>query len=236
MMKIICVDDDPIQHQNLKQLFELSEHEIQANFYYNSDELFFDIEDFSSFDAIFLDVEMDKLNGLEIAEKLRADGHQIPIVFLTGYSQYAIDGYSVQAFDYILKPITLEKVNILLDRLDVITKKGASTVLLIDSIEGTRREKEDDILGFEAQGDYIRLILAHESYLVKSSLSQMIKNLGDSFITCHRSYLVNLKHIDSFDKEEIILSNKERIPISRRSRSEVHNKISDYYQKGDYQL
>ena len=234
MLRIVCLDDDFIQHDNLKHLFKLSDFEVEATFFSDSKSLFFEMD--PHIDAFFLDIEMEGMSGMEVASELRSKGVMVPIVFITGYSQYAIEGYDVQAFDYILKPISLEKINTLLEKLSLLKKEDLKQVSLFDIDNSKIRIDHDDILGFEAQGDTVRLITTQGDYDIKSTLSSLSKELGTTFIACHRSYIVNLKHIERVEKDALLLTNKERFPISRRLKSELNKTINEYYEQGAYQL
>lgn len=237
MLKILCVDDDVIQHKNLKHLFEESKMKVDVSYYIDSDALFFDFEDHTDIDAIFLDIEMTKMNGLEIAKKLRAMDYDLPIVFITGYTQYAIDGYEVQAFDYILKPINLDKLITLLHKLTAAKKNDYRRTHLFDTEQGQERVYEDEIEGLEALGNTVRIDLKDRTLIVKASLNSIMKKLNPKdFIQCHRSYVINLASITTLHKDTITLANGKVFPISRRLRNEVFNLINEYFLGEGYQL
>lgn len=236
MLNILCVDDDLLQHENLKQMFASTDIVTQVSYFEGSDDFFFALEDFKEIDAVFLDIEMEKMHGIEIAEVLRSKGYTFPIVFITGYTQYAIDGYSVQAYDYILKPIQLDKFRNLLQRIEDDKNNNTSIHHFFDTEDGSVKYKESDILGFEAQDNGVLMILEDHAVIVKMTLSSIASFLSTAFIQTHRSYMVNIEQIKSLNKEDIILNNDDIIPISRRLRADVHKTISNYYKKEGYQL
>lgn len=236
MLNILCVDDDLLQHDNLKQMFESTDVVTQVSYFEGSDDFFFALEDFKEIDAVFLDIEMKKMHGIEIAKVLRSKGYTFPIVFITGYTQYAIDDYSVQAYDYILKPIQTDKFEKLLQRIESDKHQNTSIFHLFDTDDGSIKVDERKILGFEAQDNGVRMILIDDTISLKTTLNHLNTLLSDAFIQTHRSYLINIEKINILNKEDIILNNNETIPISRRLRSDVHKTISNYYKKDGYQL
>lgn len=235
MLTILCVDDDPIMHTHLKRLFDHSNTPVVPHFYNHVEALFFSIEDHNTIDAFFLDVEMVSMNGIELAKKLRSLGYEQPIVFITGYTQYAIDGYDVQAYNYLLKPIKEDKFDQVLSALEGL-KHVENNYIMFEVEEGSIRINVDHIIGFEAQGSQVRMDLVDGSHNLKLSLSNILSQLDDNFIQIHRSYIINIKAVESLQKEQIILSNASIFPIARRLKVEVHRKITQYYEKGSYNL
>ncbi|WP_159023733.1 LytTR family DNA-binding domain-containing protein [Formosa sp. L2A11] len=173
-------------------------------------------------DLLFLDIHMSDLNGLELAKTLE---HPPKIIFTTAYSEYAIDGYKVNAIDYLLKPI--EYVDFLLasnKAADTITKaqqflsevKKKDDFLFIKSGQKHIRIHFKDIKYIEAQKEYVALKLIHGE-TVKTLLR--LKNIEEvlpkeHFMRIHRSFIVNLNHIVTVERNRIIYSPKEFIVVS----------------------
>lgn len=235
MLTILCVDDDPIMHTHLKTLFEQSDTDVLAHFHNHAEELLFGLEDHKSVDAFFLDVEMDSMNGIDLAKKLRLLGHDQPIVFITGYTQYAIDGYDVQAYDYLLKPIKEDKFHKLLSALNA-QKNIETHYIMLDVDDGSIKIDIDRIVGFEAQGSQVRMELIDGGHFLKLPLSQILSQLDSNFLQIHRSYIINIKAVEALQKDQITLSNGSVFPISRRLKAEVHRKVAHFYERGTYNL
>lgn len=164
---------------------------------------------------------MVSMNGIELAKKLRSLGYEQPIVFITGYTQYAIDGYDVQAYNYLLKPIKEDKFDQVLSALEGL-KHVENNSIMFEVDEGIIRINVNHIIGFEAQGSQVRMDLVDGSYNLKLSLSNILSQLDDNFIQINRSYIINIKAVESLQKEQIILSNVSIVPIARRLKVEVH--------------
>ena len=118
-LKISLCDDEPHQISQMKTLLhEWSTNnntEIETHEYSSAEQFLFDYET-NACDLLLLDIEMTGLNGMELAKSLRAKGDLLPIVFITGFSEYMSDGYDVEALHYLLKPVKKEKLFEVLNR------------------------------------------------------------------------------------------------------------------------
>lgn len=177
-------------------------------------------------DLIFLDIQMPEVNGLEFARFIDEDTR---IIFTTAFSEYALDGYKVNALDYLLKPFSYSDF----------LKASKKALDWYEMKEASREVKEktrnsifvrsdyklinilfDDILYIEGLKDYIKIFITNESkpILTLMSLKSMEEDLpGNRFIRVHRSYIVSRDKISSVDKNRIIINNQQ-IPIGETYR------------------
>lgn len=169
-----------------------------------------------AFDILFLDIAMKPLNGLELAEKLRARGDESRLVFITAYQQYAIDAYDVQAYHYLLKPVDISKLEAVLMRLCSLLKGEYEHAVTIRQGTAVRRVPYEQILYLEVMNRKIYLHKDGESLPFYGKLNEIEPTLPDAFFRCHRSYIVNLDHVRHYKKDEIWLDNEEVVPLSRR--------------------
>lgn len=181
-------------------------------------------------DLLLLDIEMKKLNGMELAKKLRADGDMLPIVFITGYSDYMNDGYEVEALHYLLKPVDKTKLFSVLDR--YINRHTFKNEIMLFCEGKTLHISSDAIMYCEAVGKKTHAHTKEQTLICDTGISSMAKSLSDTFTICHRSYIVNLRFVRSIDKTVITLDNGETIPLSRRLYKEVNDKFIQFYTKG----
>lgn len=170
-------------------------------------------------DIIFLDIQMPELSGAEFAKILPKE---TKIIFTTAFCQYAIEGYKVNAIDYLLKPFSyadfLAAANKALDWFTATRRPetdGDGRILMVKSDYKLLRISLDDILYIEGQKDYVRIYLAGGEKIM--SLQNM-KNLEDrlpypEFIRTHRSYIVHMSRIDAIDHNRIVFGSTY-IPIS----------------------
>lgn len=178
-------------------------------------------------DLILLDIEMKRLNGMELAKKLRDKGDMLPIVFITGYSEYMSDGYEVEALHYLLKPVDKTKLFSVLDR--YIKRRAPESEIMLSCDEGSLHISPEMIVYCEAVGKKTYVHLQDKTIVCNMGISSMKNILPDEFIFCHRSYIVNLQFVRSIGKVEIVLDSGECIPISRRLYKEVNEKFIGFY-------
>ena len=179
-------------------------------------------------DLLLLDIEMSRLNGMELARKLRAEGDMLPIVFVTGYSEYMNEGYEVEALHYLLKPADREKLFAVLDR--YVKKRVPENEIMLECEEGTLHVSPDTITYCEAMGKKSAVRLSDGKTLECSTgISALQALLPEGFTLCHRSYIVNLRFVRSIGRSELTLDGGGIIPISRRLYKEINEKFIAYY-------
>jgi DNA-binding LytR/AlgR family response regulator len=169
-------------------------------------------------DICFLDIVMPEMSGIALAEKLRANNFAGEIVFLTTSNNYAQQSYNVKAFDYLLKPITCEKVKNIMNALQNFWAKTDKNGLFVKTHGSTRLIAFRDISYIEADDHYMNISLLDgsivEAHATFSEIAEQL--LPDSrFIKCHRSYIVNLNEITNIKKDDVIMRDGKKVPISR---------------------
>ncbi len=180
-------------------------------------------------DLILLDIEMKRLNGMELAKKLRSVGDMLPVVFITGYPEYMNDGYEVEALHYLLKPVDKAKLFAVLDR--YIRRRAPEKEIILVGDEVSMHVSSDMIVYCEAVGKKTHVSLRDKAIVCNMGISGIKKILTEEFIFCHRSYIVNLRYVRSIGKTELILDGGEKIPLSRRLYNDVNKKFIEYYAK-----
>ena len=224
-MRICICDDDIQQCKNLKSMIDsLGLHNISI--YHSAEELLFECAEGFPFDVIFLDIQMQEMNGIDCARKIRLIDKKISIVFLTMMKEYVFDGYEVNAIRYLLKPLQLDKCKEVLELIQASLQKE-HTFLYINK---TKIDCED-ILYIESFKHYCS-IHGKEVLEVKTSISELYESLPDGFLQTHRSYIVNLAHVESIVKEGCLLSDNTVIPISRNSLKKVNEVFMEYIKGG----
>lgn len=171
------------------------------------------------YDLIFLDILMDKIDGITLASVIRSKDKNVPIVFLTSSDEYVLKGYEVQAYRYLIKSISefneWSQLESVIDRL-VTEKKKKEKKLLIKESGSFKRISFDDILYLEICGRKTKIHTKREKLICNEKMSEVAVQLDDEvFKKCHQSYIVNLKYVCEIKRYNFILINKEVIPISR---------------------
>ncbi len=232
---ISLCDDDIRQTAYLRELLTKWSADkpfaININEYESAEEFLFDYPD-NPCSLLLLDIEMRGINGMELAKKLRAKDDMLPIIFITGYSEYISDGYDVEALHYLLKPLNEEKLFAVLDKY-ISRHSVKSEEILIAAADGSTHILVDSIVCIEAFGRKTQLHLSDKTVIDSNmSIGQFEKLCG--FIRCHRSYLVNLRYVRSIGKTSAFLDTGEEIPLSRRLYNEVNKNFIEFY-TGDNQ-
>lgn len=235
IMKIAICDDEKSEQQLLCQyVAEWAAKKgstIEIRCFDSAESFLFSWEDEKDYQLLILDVEMGKMNGMELAQKLRETDREIPILFVTGYDDYMQYGYDVAALHYLVKPVDKLKFFSVLDRLP--KKQGTVQKIYLQTDDGSVSIPLSEIWYVEAEGHRCVLHTQSGTALLKESISNVEKLLEDyaSVIKCHRSYLVNLEHISVVLKDELILDNQGRVPLSRNLRKAVNEAFIRCYRK-----
>lgn len=236
-IRIACCDDEKQQLELYKTMF--TNIEMRQDIKLNVEYFFsgnFMLERFQSeknpFDLVYLDMDMDEKSGLDLAKEIRQNYHSdCLILFLTNYPKYMQNSFDVRAFQYMIKPVQFDeferKFNAARKYLEKDDKNRV--VLKID---------EDNVVFFTNEIYYIEkeksskqfLVYLEDKCVVAKGVLSAIENqlLEQHFMRTHRSYLVNMKHIRRIQKNDLVLSNGNLVPISRRKEKELKQQFMRY--------
>jgi two-component system LytT family response regulator len=182
-----------------------------------------------SIDFILLDIEMPEMNGLELAK--HSSAKKVWIIFTTGKTEYAIDAFETNVVDYVVKPVSIERLTIAIDKLketvqnrktghDVkqdyfyLKDKGALIKIVLS-----------DVLYFEALGDYVKIYTMEKKYAMRITMKNIETKLDfNDFVRVHRSYIVALSRVDKI-KDNFIIIGDESIPIADSYKKAVLEKM-----------
>lgn len=186
-------------------------------------------------DAVFLDVAMPGLTGLELASVLSRFKEPPKVVFVTAHSEHAVEAFDLRAVDYVLKPVREERLREAVRRIgDVGAGPPSEETLPVELGGVTRFVNRSDVAYVEAQGDYARLHTATGSHLVRLPLSTLEQRWGDAgFLRIHRSLLVSLAHIAEIRTENgrcSVLVDGTELQVSRRHTPALRELVRRYRQ------
>lgn len=222
-MKIRCiaVDDEPLALNKLKRnILKFPFLELVAACH-NAEQARKVLET-REIDLIYIDINMPDMNGLEF---IRACANPPMVIFVTAYSEYAVESYKVSAIDYLLKPYgtedfrrTAEKAyrywQLLKSQADV-EGIAEENVLYLKSDHRFLRVECDDVRFIEGQNEYLKVHLASaEAFLTHMTFRQIAGSLPKNFIQIHRSYIVNMKCVVSAERTLVIMDDGTRLPVS----------------------
>ena len=216
--EIAICDDEEKQRVYIKSLVEgwlrQTFHHTKIQEYASSEQFLFE-QAYDRTQILFLDIEMEKMDGIALAREIRKHNRQMQIIFVTGYMEYIQEGYDVEALHYLLKPVSQEKIDSVLERA-VERLKTADAVFLV-----------------ECGGEVLRLPLkeihADNDYEVRGTLSELEAKLDEAFVRVGRSYLVNLNYVRRIGKTELILNTGEKLPVPRGSYKKLNEAFIKYF-------
>lgn len=185
-----------------------------------------------TFDIIFLDIIMGGLDGMKTAQIVRKKSYDKLLVFMSASRDYVFDAYDVEAFQYLVKPIEEQKLKNVLQKAVRKTEKRSQAFIIISRERQNKKLFLDDIYYFEIRG---RMIDVHgvsgvfSYYGQIGALEQELREKG--FFRCHKSYLINLKYVDVYNRQELVLDNGERIAIAKRRYEAFSGEFLRYMRK-----
>ncbi len=216
-MKCIIVDDEPIAREGIRLLIEeIPQLELLKSFN-NAEDASVYINN-TVVDLIFLDINMPGTNGIEFA---RTIPKQTLIIFTTAYSQYALDSYDVDAIDYLVKPIDPVKFRKAVNKAIIYhalltneEKKNIETVedeyIFVKSDRKFFKVNLDEILFIEGLKDYVIIQMESQRIITRMSMKGIYELLSPQiFFRINKSYIINIKHIESFDNNDVFIKNYE---------------------------
>ena len=232
-MSCIIVDDEAIAREIIAtHLSKIDNVEIVAQCK-NAIEAFNYISN-NKVDLVFLDINMPEISGIAFAKSINKD---IKIIFTTAYRDYAVEGFDLQAVDYLLKPIAFERllkaVNHYFEVTSTTPEAKVKTTNTNDFIfvRSNRRMLKvdfDSISYIESYSDYIKIHTSEKTIITRETISAIEAKLPKhQFLRIHRSYIVRLSKIQSFTNEDITV-NRKALPISRSYKKEVLKRLEKF--------
>lgn len=216
-LHIAICDDSSTDSEYVRTLLaewaRLRAQDVRAEVFSSAEKFLFHYEDDRSYGILLLDIEMDGMDGVTMARRIRKGNEAVQIVFITGYSDYIAEGYDVAALHYLMKPVGREKFFAVLDR----------------AAEKCRRNER--FLALEAGGELVRIPLyeiryldvhqnyvtvhAKQDYTVKRTLGEFEQELGEGFFRAGRSLIVRLGCIRRVTKTDVHLDDGSTLPLPR---------------------
>jgi DNA-binding LytR/AlgR family response regulator len=180
------------------------------------------------YDLIFMDIAMPHMNGMEAAARLRQTDENVCLVFTTTLAQYALKGYEVGAFDFLVKPMEYDLFKIKLDKaLRYISKHNKKTYNVVTA-NGMRKIPLSEINYIESAKHYLYFHTDGEEYKMRASLEDIKAFFKENaFAEINRSLLVNLARIDGYTNTEVLVAG-ENLPLSRIYKTDFLNKLTSY--------
>lgn len=232
-MKIAICDDDWHMQQTLRLFIDQTYQDLDmlVDGFTSGEALLAAVQKQSqSYQLILLDIEMRGIDGLETARRVRALLPDCYIIFITSHDEFALTGYEVQAFRYLVKPVQPEKLT---EAISAVRAELADQLTLHvedGPVEALVRAR--DIFYVEAQDKRVRLVTARETFSDRRGIDEVAALLAqEDFYRVHRSYLINLRYVAFMDGTTVQLVNGDQVPISRLRKKAFKNAFQAYVKR-----
>lgn len=237
LINIAICDDEKVQVELLAKFVNnwASKSNINTNieFFYSAESFDFSWSMDKKYHILLLDIQMGEMDGIELAKRIRKEDKFLNIIFITAISDYIGEGYDVDAINYLIKPIEEKRLYECLDR-GIQRIPREEKIILVDVDGETIRIKQEDIIYIEAFSHSININTKAKKYSTRKNIGIIEKELDEkSFIRCHRSYIVGIRHIKKIGKIDIELDNGNVIPVSRRQYSNTNMAFIRYFRGVD---
>lgn len=233
--KVTCmiVDDEPMAREIISS-FVGKIHNLELVATCKNVSEAFSVLQKESIQLIFLDINMPEISGMSLAKSIQ---HKSQVIFTTAYREYAIDGFDLQAVDYLLKPISFDRfLKAVQKYFDLHISKETvkeevqylekETSIFVRSDRKMVKVRFKEINYIESLSDYVKIFTDKETIITRETISNIESKLpSNEFLRTHRSYIVSMPKIDSFTNELLELK-KKAIPISRSYKENVLQKLT----------
>lgn len=229
MIKIAICEDEKEQQDLLKTHINQIFKDLPINYslytFNSGEELLKNYP--KNIDIFLIDIQLNEINGMDTARKIRETDNKAEIIFITSLIEYALEGYEVRAYRYLIKPVKYDdlKTHILncIKEIDIKNKH------IIIKKQGNRIKLDiSEITYIEVQKENITIHTLNKTYETKGTMNNIEKEINCSrFYRCHKSFLVNLEHIKSIKQYIAVLENSEEVPISRYRFKDTKDRFFD---------
>jgi DNA-binding LytR/AlgR family response regulator len=226
MIKCIAIDDEPIALDILRAFADRT-GEVELLEVFTKPSLASRFLEQNDVDLIFLDIQMPDITGIDFYKALR---QKTMVVFTTAYDQYAVQGFDLQALDYLLKPFTLARFQLAVEKAidykDFRMSKAASECLFVYSEYALIQIRFHEIVYIEGVSDYIKIhLIGKKPVMTLMTLKTVLEKLPtDRFVRIHRSFIVSLSAIQSVRGKLVFIDQKE-LPIGDVYRDNIKNRF-----------
>ena len=233
-MRVGICDDEVDFHDTLKSCIDkyAAAKAIPAIYYdfTSGEDLIKHLLDHNDIDVIFMDYQMDKMNGLETSKNILERNIDIPIIFLTSFPEIVYDTFKVNTFRFLVKAIDIKKLSEALDNL--LKLYSSANYILVTANDVLKRLNINDILYVEARNKGSLVRLRNQTLSCSVLLSDFQNKIpNDRFFRSHKSFLVGFKYITEFSSSEIVFCNGEKAKISRYRLNDFKKSYFDYMKR-----
>lgn len=218
MLSIAVCDDEVIECCNIarkiKDILEEMKIPCIIRQFRSGGEL---LQELESFDIVFLDIIMQDMDGMKTAQIFREKVSDKILIFVSSSREYVFEAYDVEAFQYLLKPVDDRKLKSVLQKAVLKTESRSQEFIIVSRERQKKKLFLDDIYYFDIKGRVVDVHGTEGIFTYYEQIRELENKLWDKgFFRCHKSYLINLKYVDGYNRQEVILENGEKIVIAKR--------------------
>ena len=230
MLHIAIVEDDAADSQLLQELLRQYEREHECAFRVTcfSDGMSFMDEYEAVYDVVLMDIEMPRLDGMATARKLRELDSTVCLIFITNLAQYAIQGYEVDAIDFLLKPLEYFQFALRLEKAIRTCGLWKQRSIAVDTQDALIRLPLNELYYVESEKHYLTFHAKRGDFRCRGTIKSAMEELPqETFARSHSSYLVNLNYVERVDRKQVIVHG-EALPVSRSCRQALMDAFTRY--------
>lgn len=217
MIKCLIVDDEPLSREVITnfisnvdglELLDSLSNALDAMSFLNNNHV----------DLLFLDINMPEISGLSL---LKQTPNPPATIFITAYSEFAVEGFDLNVVDYLVKPVAFTRFVMAINKAKKRIKDATiSNNLIVRADKRTYNLALETIFYLQSAGDYIKVFSKDHNLVINETMKDMETRLGSDFVRIHKSFIVNIKHMQYLEGNQIKIHNK-LLPIGAKYREEV---------------
>lgn len=233
MLSVAIAEDEPEQRGNIKQCLKRYGTETGETFSVSEFSDGADLVHFykSQFDLVFLDIDMERMDGMEAARIIRKTDSATAIIFVTRLAHFAVKAYDVEALDFIVKPFSYASFSMKMRRAVAYVRLRRGRTVQLKTADGLCNVRTREILYVESLAHEIVWHTPEREYHTWGSLKETAALLGDGFCLCNRSFLVNLSYVRSIEGNDVDVGGV-KLPVSRYKRKAFLDALAADIPKG----
>ncbi len=232
-MEIAIVEDEELIREQVCRLIKSQRPNCRMEIYVSGEEL---LAARHKFDLIFLEIQLEGMNGIEAARIYRRQQENAVLVFITGIREYVLEAFDVSPFHYLPKPFEEQKFLQVFERAakEALKRKHwGEDMILVRTKSKSFTVHRNQICYIENRGKKVEICTADggEPIEIYATMAELTRKLGEGFYRCHRGYLVNMAYITEYDSDSISLAGGAKVYLSKKKHGEFVKIYMDYLQK-----
>ncbi len=227
MYKIAVCDDEEAVSEQVTNLIAEWNPAVDVVCFSSGEAL---LENYQSYEAVFLDIDMAGMNGIETGKAIRRLDKDTKIVYLTAYRDYVSGAFGVHAFQYLLKPVNKKAIWNVLEEIFRYMKSAEKKIILdFHTVDGALCLPVESIYFFEYENRKIRIVTDEEQYYMADKIGNVAKRMAEfGFSMPHQSFVVNMFHVKNVKNQQIFLDNGMEIPLSQKKQKIWKQELMEY--------